>query len=506
MDFEDLVGSCLVFGIPGTRITSDIVRHFQETRAGGLILYRINFESPPQIIQLVRDLEEALQRRLLVTVDHEGGRVVMFREGVTVFPDNLAFGTIDAEEGAREQGAIEARELRRLGMDVNFSPTIDVLTETYSPNIGIRSYGRDPRQVGRLGAARIRAMQAGGLSATAKHFPGLGPASLDPHLKLPVIRTTWEEMDTVHLVPFLAAMEAGVDVIMSSHPLYPLLDSAPGTPATFSRPIIRGCLRDRLGYQGVISSDDLEMGAVGELCPIGEAAVRTAAAGHDLLLSCHDNASQRQVFDTLTRAYRGKSLSLSDLEASVQRIEALKAKRPQRFVPGNPAADPVGTELARSVSQRAAVVLKDKNRLLPLSPARAGRVLTVFPALGSLASRIMIERVLEEEAKFLEGCFSRYGVNPGAVILPIEPSDAEIKTVADQAARFDTTILFCYDAHMVPPHKKLLEGLTKGARKLVVVLMRDPYDIEFIAESTACVTAYGYRVCQLEAAIGKIFS
>jgi beta-N-acetylhexosaminidase len=503
MDLKDLVGSCLVFGIPGTKLTSEIVRHFQATRAGGLILYRINFESPSQIIQLIKDFEEALQRRLLVTVDHEGGRVVMFREGVTVFPDSLALGTVGDEINARRQGEIEARELRRLGMDVNFAPVLDVLTEAYSPNIGIRSYGRDPALVARLGAARIQAMQAGGLSATAKHFPGLGPATLDPHLKLPVIPTTWAEMEKIHLAPFLSAIEADVDVIMSSHPLYPNLDPTPGTPATFSRRIIREHLRERLGYKGVISSDDLEMGAIRELCPVGEAAVRAAAAGHDLLLSCHDKVSQRQAFDALCRAFKEKALPTADLEASVERIEALRAKRTERFVPGTPEAYPEGAGLAREISRQAATVLRDQSRLLPLSSTTAGRVLVVFPALSSLASKIMIERELEDETGFLRSRLKGGGVQ--ILILSIEPGDDQIKTATTQTSQFDTTVYFCFDAHMYPSNKKLLMELQGRAKRLIVILMRDPYDAEFIGDKAACVTAFGYRVCQLEAAIERIF-
>src|SRR5581483_7390464 len=133
---EDLVGSKLVIGVPGTKITTDIVNHFRQTHAGGIIFYRINFESPEQIRKMISDLENALGRRLLVCVDHEGGRVIMYRDGVTVFPDNLAFGHAGNVEYVAKAAEIAAKELRALGTDVNFAPTLDVLTQTYSPNIG----------------------------------------------------------------------------------------------------------------------------------------------------------------------------------------------------------------------------------------------------------------------------------------------------------------------------------------------------------------------------------
>ena len=257
MTLEELVGQRLMFGIPGPRLRDEDVRLFAETQAAGLILYRRNFESPEHCRRLVVGLEEALGRRLLVATDHEGGRVIMLGDGVTIFPDNLAAGAGGDAFLVERQGRIEAQELRRLGVDLNLAPVLDVLTEGYSPNIGIRSYGKDPALVARFGAARIRGMQARGLSACAKHFPGKGHASLDAHLGLPAIASSWEEMRQTHLPPFVAAIDAGVDAIMTSHPLYSALDPSSRTPATFSRLIVRDYLRAELGYGAVILSDEI---------------------------------------------------------------------------------------------------------------------------------------------------------------------------------------------------------------------------------------------------------
>ena len=235
---DDLVGRMLVFGLVGPDLTDADVRLFRDTRAGGIMLYRRNFETPARLRALLDGLEAAVGRRLLVTTDHEGGRIIMLNRGVTIFPDSLAAGTAGETAYVERQGRIEGREMRRLGVEVNFAPVLDVLTDRYSPNIGIRSYGKDPALVARLGAARIRGMQAEGLSACAKHFPGKGHAPVDAHLGLPVIDSDWADMHAHHLPPFLAAMEAGVDSVMTSHPLYPRLDPAPRMPATFSRLIV----------------------------------------------------------------------------------------------------------------------------------------------------------------------------------------------------------------------------------------------------------------------------
>ncbi len=505
MKLETLIGERLVIGIPGTAITPEIVRHFQELRAGGLILYRINFESPRQLKKLIADLEEALGRRLLVMADHEGGRVIMFRDGITVFPDNLAVGTAGNLDYARQQGEIEAKELRRLGLDVNLGPVLDVLTAAYSPNIGIRSYGQDWRLVARMGAARLAAMQRHGLSACAKHFPGKGHAPVDAHLGLPVIPSTWKEMEAVHLQPFVQAIQAGVDLVMSSHPYYPRLDPEPGKIATFSRRIIYDCLRQELNFRGVIASDDLEMGAVKALCPIGEAGVLAAAAGHDLLLVCHDFKAQKEVYDKLLSAYQSRQLPLKELEESVARISSLKLKRTERFAAGAPGADAAGAGLAEKICRESVQVLQDEGKLIPL-PHGKPNLGVIFPQFSTLAAKIMIEQEVLPEKEFVRREFKKFGLNPKIQIVAIEPSAAEIQQAVDLSKNSDLTIFFCYDAHLYPADKELLEALQDAAKDLVVDLLRDPYDAAYIKAGVACLTDFGWRACQIRAAIEKICS
>src|SRR5690349_4346813 len=161
MDIEDLVGERLMIGLIGPTLSDEDVALFRETRAAGLILYRRNFENPAGLAAMLDGLESALGRRLLVSTDHEGGRIVMLGQGTTIFPDNLALGTGGEETFAFKQGLIEGREMRRLGVDLSLGPCLDVLTDRYSPNIGIRSYGKDPKLVARYGAARMRGMARG---------------------------------------------------------------------------------------------------------------------------------------------------------------------------------------------------------------------------------------------------------------------------------------------------------------------------------------------------------
>lgn len=315
----------------------------------------------------------------------------MFGEGVTIFPSAQALGRTGNTQLVRSQAEQEGRELRRLGIDVSFAPVLDVLTDTYSSNIGIRSYGKDPDTVAKMGAARIAALQVENVSACAKHFPGLGPATLDPHLHLPSINVTWTELERVHMTPFARALRTGVHSIMTSHPLYPQLDPTPDTPATFSRKIVYDYLRKGTGYKGVIFSDDLEMGAIAELCPIGEAAVRTAQAGHDMLLVCHQMKAQRDAYEALLGAYQTGRLPTKELDESAARIQNLKAKRTERFAsqPATPAraakefAD--AQVLVREICNASVTVLREGPALTALAPTAV-----IFPAFLRWRSRFSL--------------------------------------------------------------------------------------------------------------------
>ena len=356
--------------------------------------------------------------------------------------------------------------------------------------------------VARCGAARIRGLQSAGISACAKHFPGKGHAPVDAHLGLPVIESDWSEMHAVHLVPFMEAIETGVDCLMTSHPLYPQLDPAPRTPATFSRLIVGDYLRGEVGFRGVIVSDDLEMGAVRELCPIGEATVRAAAAGHDLLLVCHTEAAQRAAHAALLEAHRTRALPRRALDQSVGRLDALAARRANRFDGGPPRPERDGEPLARALAARGTTFVAH-----PVPGWRRrlnGRVVAVFPRLSSLADRITIEPALLDEAGYLREATLPHGVEPEVEVVGVEPSEEEIARARARAEMADATILFLYDAHLYASNRQLLDALQSGARALAVVLMRDPYDAELLRPPTVGLTAYGWRRCQLDAVLARL--
>lgn len=315
----------LCVGFPGAEVDAGL-REMIGEGIGGTILFARNATTAAQ----VRTLSSAIRRAAseigcaapFVSIDHEGGRVVRAREGFTAVPEMREVGAKGPEEAARI-GSIFARELKSAGIDVNFAPVVDVDSNPSNPVIGARSFSADPATAGACAASFIRAMQAGGVAACAKHFPGHGDTHVDSHLDLPVLPHGLDRLKEVELPPFIEAIAAGVASVMTAHVVFEALD--PGIPATMSARAVDGLLRRDLGFSGVIFSDDLEMKAIADRMPFGEACVRALEAGCDCLLVCHELERQRAAIDSIAAAIASGRLPRERIARSHARIGALTA-------------------------------------------------------------------------------------------------------------------------------------------------------------------------------------
>jgi beta-N-acetylhexosaminidase len=290
-ELDRKIGRLFMCGMPGTRVDPETERLIQEVHPSGVILFSRNVEGPVQLARLCRRLQElALDAHgmpLILAVDQEGGRVARLKDPFTEFPGNESIGLAEDPEGEAEAFArTTAQEMALVGLNMDLAPVLDVGRGPLEEHLRGRTFGEEPVRVAELGRIVIRTLQAGGIMAVAKHFPGLGRTAEDPHERLPEIRLEERELEAVNLVPFRAAVEEGVAAVMSSHAVYPSLD--PGTPATLSEAVLQGLLRERLGYDGLIITDDLEMGAIATGWGVPEGAAAAFAAGADILLICED--------------------------------------------------------------------------------------------------------------------------------------------------------------------------------------------------------------------------
>lgn len=292
-----------------------------------VILFARNAGEREEVVRTiagVKALAPSPDDPIMVCVDQEGGRTVRFREGFDPPPSMREIGR-GGPEAAAEIGSRLAADLRPVGIDLDLAPVVDVDSNPANPVIGERSFGGDPEEVGSCGAALVRAMQAGGVAACAKHFPGHGDTDSDSHHDLPVLRHGRGRLDRVELPPFRAVIEAGVAAIMTTHVVFEAMD--PGVPATMSRAAIDGLLRTELGFDGVVISDDLEMAAIAELPELegdlGEAAVRAVDAGVDLVLCCHQPARQARVVEAVAAAIDSGRLSEDRIRDAHRRLDRL---------------------------------------------------------------------------------------------------------------------------------------------------------------------------------------
>ncbi|MBN1850463.1 MAG: beta-N-acetylhexosaminidase [Deltaproteobacteria bacterium] len=292
-ELDHKIGQVFMLGIPEPYLDEQTEGLIRDYHVGGIILFSRNIQGPIQVAELCGDIQKAAHRYhappLFLAVDQEGGRVSRLKEPFTLFPGNMAIGhDPDPVEKARVFGEITAREMRLVGLNMDLAPVVDVGRGEVERHLEGRTFGEDPEMVARLGGMVVKTLQQNGVMAVAKHFPGLGKANLDPHMKLPHIGLDAEELERADLIPFMEAIKTGVSGIMTSHAVYPHLD--PHWPATLSCGILTGLLRDRLGFQGLIITDDLEMGAIARQWSVAEGAAQAFQAGADLLLICREQS------------------------------------------------------------------------------------------------------------------------------------------------------------------------------------------------------------------------
>ena len=326
-------------GFEGHTASADVKALVREFGVGGVVLFARNVSAPEQVADLVRELQSvardaAHDRPLLVAVDQEGGRVARLRQPWTLWPAARAVGRVGSEETARQMGQALAEELLACGIRYDFAPCVDVDTNPKNPVIGDRSFGDDPDLVGRLGVAMIQGLQAGGVAACAKHFPGHGDTDVDSHLDLPAVDHSRSRLEDVELRPFRMAIAAGVASVMTSHVLVREIDDA--RPATLSPLVIAGLLRKDLGWSGVVVTDDLEMKAVAARFTPAQIAVLAAQAGCDLLEFCKTHDGQVEAIEALVRGCESGEVPFKEAEAAEARVRALK----DRFLLGYRDPDP----------------------------------------------------------------------------------------------------------------------------------------------------------------------
>ena len=357
-DIRRSVGQLSIAGFAGHSIPSDLRAMAKEFDLGGVILFARNIEGPEQVAEIARDAQTlARELPLWVSTDQEGGRVARLKSPFTVWPPMATLGRSGDEALAARFARSLAAELRAVGISLDYTPVLDILTNRANPVIGDRALAESAEEVARLGSVIIRTLQEEGIAACGKHFPGHGDTSTDSHHELPIIEHPPDRIERVELVPFKAAIAADVASIMTAHILIPSLDGE--WPATLSSRIVDGILKQQLGYSGLVLSDDLEMRAISARYGTAEATVKAIAAGCDAVLMCgSDPGAQIGALEAVIHAVEDRTLPLKRVEDALARHRRVKERflAPPRPLPltGSALRTLLGREEHQAVAQEMA--------------------------------------------------------------------------------------------------------------------------------------------------------
>lgn len=473
----------------------------QKYHLGGVLYFSWahNVDNPVQAAGLSNGLQRAALSSgarvpLLMSIDQEGGLVTRMLEPATQTPGSMAIGATGDVKVARDLAAIQGRELAAVGVRQNFAPDSDVNINPANPIIGVRSFGADPKAVSKMVAAQITGYQReAGISSAVKHFPGHGDTSVDSHTGIPVITHTRQEWETIDKPPFVAAIKAGVDVIMTAHIIVPALDSS-DDPSTLSRTIITDILRGELGYRGVVVTDALNMQGVRDKYGDDRVPVLALEAGVDILL---DPPKLDVAYNGVLAAVQSGEITQRRLDESLRRVLLLKwrngtvthpivdVKKVDKVV-GTPAS----LQRVAQATDASITVLRNDSAVLPLAPSGKKILVTGY---NNAASRTTVA-----------DAFTARGAVPSIAAVGTNPTDAEIAAAVSAAQGQDVAVVLTYNAASSAGQAKLVKALQDSGVPVITVATRNPYDIASYPTATTNLATYGTKTVSLQSVVSVI--
>ncbi|MFF0395458.1 glycoside hydrolase family 3 protein [Streptomyces sp. NPDC005248] len=485
----------------GVRTAAELIAKYH---VGGIIYFAWahNTRDPHQIADLSNGIQRAglagpTPLPLLISTDQEHGIVCRVGEPATLMPGAMALGAGGSSSDARRAGKIAGTELAAIGINQNYAPDADVNVNPANPVIGVRSFGADPQAVAAMVTAQVKGYQVAGVASTAKHFPGHGDTNTDSHTGLPYIHHTREQWAELDSPPFRAAIAAGIDAIMTAHIVVPALDPAED-PATLSRPILTGILREELGYDGVVVTDSLGMEGVRTKYGDERVPVLALQAGVDQLLNPPDLAVS---WNALLAAVKSGEISEARIEESILRILRLKMKLglfDDPFVTHRGVDRVVGTRAhlaaADRIAEHTTTLLTNDGALLPLS-RRSHRNLLVVGADPASPSG-----TTGPPTTTLATAFGELGYAATALSTGTAPTQAKIAEAVAAAQGKDAVIVGTYNVSATSSQRTLVGALVATGVPVITLAIRNPYDIAQLPAHAASLAAYSWTDVELRAA------
>jgi beta-N-acetylhexosaminidase len=488
----------LLVAFEGLDAPQAVLSAVRRGQIAGVALYRtLNVEAPERL----RALSGAIQAAALegghppaiVAIDQEGGQLHGVGPPATQFAGNMALGATRSADLARRVGMAIGWELRALGVTVDWAPVCDLATRSDNPAVGTRAFSDDPSLAAALGAAMVEGLQSTGVAATLKHFPGSGDTTADPHHGLVTVESDPATIERRELMPFRAGIAAGARLVMVSHATYPGLepDRSGARSAMRSPEILRRLLRDRLGFDGVVVSDALDMDSIDQR-NVPHAAGEAMDAGVDLLLAGPAQAARLDQLEQIRRT----AWSHPDAQLAGRRIDHLRRRldtdQPSLEILGCVEHQALAVELARA----AITLVRDEGGVIPLRLSERARLLVVTPRPADLTPADTSSTVEVRLGAALERR------HPGCqlVEVPIEPDAQQIAYACGQACGVDAVIVGTIDAFANPGQLELVRALVRVGPPVILVAMRSPADAAALPEARAVLCCYSIHDAATDAA------
>lgn len=507
MEIEDSIGQKILLAFRGKEPSPEIIAALQRFKPAGVTLFRdLNIDNPTQVRQLTDSLQQQARELnlppLLIAADQEGGQLIAIDEGTTQLPGNMALGAVGSPELAQKAGMVLGQELASMGVNVNYAPVCDVNINPQNPVVGIRSFGENPEDVARLVGPMIKGIQSTGVAAVAKHFPGHGDTDADSHHSLASVTHNLERLQQVEFPPFRAAIAAHVKMIMTAHLALPAIDGPSAPPATLSRNILHGLLREELGFSGVIVTDAMDMQAIHQGDSLGDEALRASSAGVDLLLLTSNPEDHQRVYERLRLALQRKELDAETNTTSFERILSLKRwlanhQQPDLSVVGCNAHLAVANEIA----ERSITLVRNHPGLLPLRMKSDQRIATIVPKPINLTPADTSAYLIPSLAAVMR----EHHPNIDEYIIPYAPAAREIADLIEGLRDSDLIILGTINAYTCTEQAELVRQILKLRIPTVLVALRLPYDLIAFPEAGSYICTYSILEPSMQALAKTLF-
>lgn len=487
LTLAEKIGQMLGFAFSGQSYTKELATIIEKYQAGLIIYFKDNVESPKQVFELNKKINERASIPPFVALDQEGGMVARVTEGITQSPGAMAIGATGKPEYAYQIAKAMGQELRVLGFNFNFAPVGDVNNNPKNPVINVRSYSENPHTVATYMMEAVKGYTEAGLMTSIKHFPGHGDTAVDSHVGLPVVSYSEERLMEVELVPFIEAIKENAPGVMASHVLFTHYDDK--LPTSISEKIITGLLREKLGYDGLIVTDSLTMAAVFKNFTLKEIVLNGFNSGTDILLFCgaRDPKLYENIFEIALKMAKEGLIKQERIDASVQRILRYK----EQFKVGQMAenyekitsqlVNPESVKLANRISEESITLIKNDQNLLPLT--LKDKVLVVFPKIKVVT---LVENEQGELYNLSDALRAYQGVDTH--IITIDPSEAEQTELLQKVQNYDKIIYCSYNASFNPNQASLINNIDPD--KLIVIALRTPYDLLVLPKVKVYLTSY----------------